>query len=120
MDVGEVQLGPEDDMLMQLFANEETQQAQQAQDGGQQQQKQAHAVRTASMKTVGTVPTQGVSRIGGTSASSAGGGGGTSLSSLWSSAPDVREAFGIPKSVSYVVSGYNVPTLPTQEVTQSL
>ncbi len=96
MDVGEVQLGPEDDMLMQLFANEETQQAQQAQDGGQQQQKQAHAVRTASMRTVGTVPTQGVSRIGGTSTAKTASGGGDNLSSLWSSAPDVREAFGIP------------------------
>jgi hypothetical protein len=95
MDVGEVQLGPEDDMLMQLFANEETQQAQQAQDGGQQQQKQAHAVRTASMRTVGTVPSQGVSRIGGTSTAKVASGG-DQLSSLWSSAPDVRDAFGIP------------------------
>jgi hypothetical protein len=96
MDVGEVQLGPEDDMLMQLFANAETEQAQQAQDGGQQQQKQAHAVRTASMRTVGTVPSQGVSRIGGTSTAKVASGGDGSLSSLWSSAPDVREAFGIP------------------------
>jgi hypothetical protein len=95
MDVGEVQLGPEDDMLMQLFANEETQQAQQAQEGGQQQQKQAHAVRTASMRTVGTVPSQGVSRIGGGSTATAGATS-SNLSSLWSSAPDVREAFGIP------------------------
>jgi hypothetical protein len=95
MDVGEVQLGPEDDMLMQLFANEETQQAQQAQEGGQQQQKQAHTVRTASMRTVGTVPSQGVSRIGGGSTATAGAGN-SNLSSLWSSAPDVREAFGIP------------------------
>jgi hypothetical protein len=95
MDVGEVQLGPEDDMLMQLFANEEAQQAQQAQDGGQQQQKQAHAVRTASMRTVGTVPSQGVSRIGGTSTAKVASGG-DQLSSLWSSAPDVRDAFGIP------------------------
>jgi hypothetical protein len=97
MDVGEVQLGPEDDMLMQLFANEETQQAQQAQDGGQQQQKQAHAVRTASMRTVGTVPSQGVSRIGGTSTAKVASGG-DQLSSLWSSAPDVRDAFGIPSN----------------------
>jgi hypothetical protein len=94
MDVGEVQIGPEDDMLMQLFANAETEQAQQAQDGGQQQ-KQAHAVRTASMRTVGTVPTQGVSRIGGTSTAKVASGG-DQLSSLWSSAPDVRDAFGIP------------------------
>ena len=96
MDVGEVQLGPEDDMLMQLFANAETEQAQQAQDGGQQQQKQAHAVRTASMRTVGTVPSQGVSRIGGTSTAKVASSGGDQLSSLWSSAPDVRDAFGIP------------------------
>jgi hypothetical protein len=93
MDVGEVQLGPEDDMLRSLFANDETQQAEQAQDGGQQ--KQAHAVRTASTRTVGTIPTQGVSRIGGGSTASSTGSG-DKLASIWSSAPDVREAFGIP------------------------
>jgi hypothetical protein len=92
MDVGEVQLGPEDDMLRQLFANDEVQQAQQAQD--QQEGKQAHVVRTASMRTVGTRPSAGVSQIGGQPSGAAGGP--ANLSSLWNSAPDVREAFGIP------------------------
>jgi hypothetical protein len=95
MDIAEVQLGPEDDVLRQLFSNDEAQQAQQAQDGEQGQQKQAHAVRTASSRTVGTRPTQGVSQIGGGPAP-----GGNNeigkLSSLWGSAPNVKEAFGLP------------------------
>jgi len=102
MDVGEVQLGPEDDVLNQLFAsNAEVRLAQQAQgqdpdqDQGQAQQKQAHVVRTASMRTVGTRPTGGVSQIGGLP-SAGSSGGGDKLSSLWNSAPDVREAFGLP------------------------
>jgi len=99
MDVGEAQLGPEDDVLNQLFAShQEVRLAQQAQgqepeDQGQVQQKQAHVVRTASMRTVGTRPTAGVSQIGGLPSASAGG---DKLSSLWNSAPDVREAFGLP------------------------
>lgn len=95
MDVGEVQLGPEDDVLRQLFSNDEAQQAQQAQDGEQGQQKQAHAVRTASTRTVGTRPTQGVSQIGG-GPSARGGSEVDKLSSLWGSAPNVKEAFGLP------------------------
>jgi len=102
MDVGEVQLTPdEDDTLRQLFANNpEYKNAQEAagqgqDDQGQQgQQKQAHVVRTASMRTVGTRPTAGVSQIGGVS-SNAGAGAGRDLSSLWNSAPDVREVFGM-------------------------
>jgi hypothetical protein len=101
MDVGEIQLSPEeDDTLRQLFSNnQEYKNAQEAagqqdQDQGQQQQKQAHVTRTASMRTVGTRPTGGVSQIGGSNrtASSAQG---TDLSTLWNSAPDVREAFGM-------------------------
>jgi len=97
MDVGEVSLGPEDDVLRQLFANDEAQQAQQAQEGGddQGQQKQAHAVRTASTRTIGTRPTQGVSQIGGGPAAGKGNEIGK-LASLWGSAPNVKEAFGLP------------------------
>lgn len=99
MDVGEVQLSPdEDDTLRQLFANNpEYKNAQEAAGQGQDdqgQQKQAHVVRTASMRTVGTRPTAGVSQIGGVS-SNAGAGAGRDLSSLWNSAPDVREVFGM-------------------------
>jgi hypothetical protein len=99
MDVGEVQLSPdEDDTLRQLFSNNtEYKNAQEAagqQDQDQGQQKQAHVVRTASMRTVGTRPTAGVSQIGGTSASS-NAGAGRDLSTIWNSAPDVSEAFGL-------------------------
>ena len=102
MDVGEIQLSPgEDDTLRQLFANNpEYKNAQEAagqgqDDQGQQgQQKQAHVVRTASMRTVGTRPTAGVSQIGGVS-SNAGAATGRDLSSIWNSAPDVREVFGM-------------------------
>ena len=95
MDVGEVQLSPmEDETLRQLFANnQELQNAQEAAGQGQQDQKQARLVRTASMRTVGTHPTAGVSQIGGSPAS---GGGGQDLSSIWNTAPDVREVFGLP------------------------
>jgi hypothetical protein len=100
MDVGEIQLSPdEDDTLRQLFAsNPEYKNAQEASgqgqdDQGQQaQQKQAHVVRTASMRTVGTRPTAGVSQIGGVPSSA---GSGRDLSSIWNSAPDVREVFGM-------------------------
>lgn len=98
MDTGDGTLGPEDAQLMQLFANgDEAQQAQQAQDTqqGGQQQKQA-GVRTASTRTVGTRPSQGVSRVGGSGTPSSGGG--RDLSSIWNSAPDVSQVFGIPKS----------------------
>jgi hypothetical protein len=88
MDTGDFMMTEQDDvMLSQIFATEETE-AQQAQ---QQGQKQAHAVRTAATRTVGTRPSQGVSGLGGLSASK----GESDLSSIWSSAPDVRDAFGI-------------------------
>jgi len=103
MDTGDVVLGPEDDVLRTLFANQETQdaeQAQQAQEGGQdKQEKQAGMARTASTRTVGTRPTQGVSRVGGAAAAAPAGGNAevNKLSALWPTAPDVREAFGINK-----------------------
>jgi hypothetical protein len=92
MDTGDVMMNQDDDILNQIFANAETDQAQQAQQAQQGQQKQAHAVRTASTRTVGTRPSQGVSGLGGLSAAS---NGGSDLSSIWTSAPDVRDAFGI-------------------------
>lgn len=91
MDVGEVGLGPEDDALSMLFANnDEVQQAQQA--------KQASSVRTASTRTLGLQPTKGVARIGGPVSGSskvAASQETDKLSSLWNSAPDVREHFGM-------------------------
>ncbi len=99
MDTGEVVLGPEDDVLKTLFANEETQQAEQAQQAQQDQgdQKQAGMGRTASTRTVGTRPTGGVSRVGGTAGAPIQGARGTGeidkLAALWPSAPDVRGAF---------------------------
>jgi hypothetical protein len=100
MDVGEAQLtSEEDDALRQLFANTEYRNAQEAagqgqedQGQGQAQQKQAHVVRTASMRTVGTRPTAGVSQIGGVPSNVSAG---RDLSRIWNSAPDVREAFGM-------------------------
>jgi len=101
MDVGEVQLSPEEnDTLRQLFANnQEYKNAQEAAGQGQEdqqgqaQQKQAHVVRTASMRTVGTRPTAGVSQIGGSNKTASART--DDLSTLWNSAPDVREAFGM-------------------------
>ena len=98
---GDAGLGAEDNVLQQLFAsNPEVRAAKQAQgedpdqdQQGQQQQKQAN-VRTASTRTVGTRPTQGVTSIGGLPSASSGGT--ASLEGLWSSSPDVRGAFGLP------------------------
>jgi len=90
MDVGMGDLGPEDEILRQLFANDD----EQGEDDDQDQKKQA-TIRTASTRTVGTRPTAGVSRIGGGASSSADQGSVESLSSLWESAPDVRSHFGI-------------------------
>jgi hypothetical protein len=100
MDLADIGLGPEDEVLTQLFtANQEAQDAQAAQDQDQGQGKQAHTVRTASTRTVGTKPTAGVSRIGGAGGANAPAAGGevNKLASLWQSAPDVRDAFGLPK-----------------------
>jgi len=96
-DGGEMQLGPEDDVLRTLFATQESQDAEQAQQDqqGAQQQKQAGMGRTASTRTVGTRPTGGVSRVGGGVAGSGNRSGNDidKLSALWPSAPDVRDAF---------------------------
>jgi hypothetical protein len=90
MDVGMDDLGPEDEVLRTLFAQDDQDEDKEAQ-GQQQQQKQAN-VRTASTRTVGTRPTTGVAKIGGSASTNR-----TvdDLSRLWQSAPDVREAFGL-------------------------
>jgi hypothetical protein len=96
MDTGDVVLGPEDDVLQSLFANDESQAQQDIQDQqGQQKQASAPMSRTASTRTVGTKPSAGVSRIGGTPAAPASNEL-DRLSGLWQSAPDVRDAFGLP------------------------
>lgn len=96
MDTGDVVLGPEDDVLQTLFASDEAEEAQEAQEAqeAEEGQKQAN-VRTASTRTVGTKPSAGVSRIGGKPASQ-GSNDVDRLSGIWQSAPDVREAFGLP------------------------
>lgn len=87
MDMTEVGLGPEDEVLRGLFAQDQQGQGQQ-----QEQQKQAN-VRTASSRTVGTRPTAGVTSIGGLPSA---GNGAPRLDNLWGSAPCVKEAFGLP------------------------
>jgi hypothetical protein len=96
MDIGDVPFAPgEDVMLQQLFASDETMAAQQAQQAqGQGQQTQAN-VRTAGLRTVGTRPSFGVTRIGGAGSAPGRGQEVEKLTSLWQSAPDVREAFGL-------------------------
>ena len=89
MDVGEIQMGPEDEVLRQLFAQDEGEEQEQAEQQAPAQQKQA---RTASTRTVGTRPTAGVSRVGG--GASASGSDVDRLSAMWTSAPDVSDVFG--------------------------
>lgn len=89
MDVGEIQMGPEDEVLRQLFAQDEGEDQEQAEQQAPAQQKQA---RTASTRTVGTRPTAGVSRVGG--GASASGSDVDRLSAMWTSAPDVSDVFG--------------------------
>ena len=97
MDTGEIVLSASDDeVLKTLFATQESEDAEQAQQQGQQ--KQAGMSRTASAnpstRTIGTRPTVGVSKVGGAQAPRTGSDV-NSLSNLWASAPDVREAFNI-------------------------
>lgn len=88
MDVGEVKMASEEDeALRALFASHtEVQEAAKAHSlqGG---------VRTASTRTVGTRPSGGVSQLGGSVSDSSGGSDVEKLSSLWQSAPDVKNAF---------------------------
>jgi len=99
MDIGEVPMGPEDEVLSTLFANNaEVQNAQQAhilQHGApapMQVQATTPQTRTASTRTIGTRPTAGVSQLGGSPTPSAGGDV-EKLSNLWNSAPDVSDVF---------------------------
>lgn len=91
MDVDNVVLAGDDEILRTLFADDQQVEEEQVQ---QVQEKQASIARTASTRTVGTVPTQGVSKLGG-SVSKTASSGEDKLSSLWQSAPDVRDAFGL-------------------------
>lgn len=97
MDVGEVQLGEADAVLSTLFAsNPEYQnaaEASQIQSGGQPVMAGQGMGRTASTRTVGTRPSNGVAQIGGASGSQAGGSDVDRLSNLWATAPDVKNVF---------------------------
>jgi hypothetical protein len=107
MDIGDVSFQPgEDAILRDIFSSDELLAAQQAQQvqqdqqqGGQPQQGQHQAnIRTAAYRTVGARPTVGVSRIGGSVNAGYSAGGNQEISrlgSLWQTAPDVREAFGL-------------------------
>ena len=91
----EVQLGPEDAVLRQLFATNDSEA--QAQIAGMGDPAPVTAsvpqTRTASTKTVGTRPNGGVSRIGGGASPEPAG---DNLSGMWESAPDVSTVFGVP------------------------
>jgi hypothetical protein len=95
MDISVDDLGPEDEVLRQLFAQDQEQEGEQEKKQQGQQQQKKEAVRTASTRTVGTRPSEGVSKLGG--GSKGGQDSIDSLSRLWQSAPDVRDVFGIPK-----------------------
>jgi len=86
-------MGPEDEILRTLYANDQQEGQEEQQEGQEEQQKQG-TVRTAATRTVGTKPTAGVSKLGGVAqvktASET-----DKLSSLWASAPDVSEVFGL-------------------------
>lgn len=87
----DVGMGQEDEILRNLFADDQSEETEEKKD--EDQNKQA-AVRTASTRTVGTRPSAGVANLGG-SAKTASSKEAANLSSLWASAPDVRSAFGI-------------------------
>ncbi len=93
MDV-EAALGPEDSVLISLFANDESKAQEQIEQGEEQGQKQA-SVRTASSRTVGTRPTAGVSRLGGSPSSGSGHKSSeeANLTALWKTEPDVSDIF---------------------------
>ncbi len=82
MDVGETVLGSSDDILQTLFAA----------DNQVVETPKSTPVRTASTRTVGTHPTQGVAKLGGGPSSNEGSDV-DKLSSLWASAPDVSNVF---------------------------
>lgn len=93
MDVGMDDLGPEDQVLRTLFAQDQddSEESKQDEQDDDTQDKQA---KNAATRTVGTRPTAGVSQLGG-HAKQAGKSDVDNLSNLWQSAPDVRDAFGL-------------------------
>jgi hypothetical protein len=105
MDPAPMDMGDgEDEVLRNLFANDDDQvqvevdlgDADQGQQQSQQsQQNQNKQARTASSRTVGTRPTAGVSKLGGSVSKTASSQTVDQLSSLWQSAPDVRREFGL-------------------------
>lgn len=93
MDIGDVSFGPEDAALNAIFAAEpEVQRAMQA---NAIQNGTAPMTRTASTRTVGTRPTEGVSHLGGAVSSTPSGASEeiNRLSGMWSTAPDVSGVF---------------------------
>lgn len=92
MDYSEVPMGPEDDILTQIFADDQEDPIEQLQQAPQAQQQARQARVLTASRTVGTRPTGGVSKIGGVP--SVGGKGVNNLSNLWASAPDVSNVFG--------------------------
>lgn len=94
MDVGVDSLGPDDEVLRSLFAQDDSEEEGEVQE--KQAEEQQAAVRSASTRTVGTRPTEGVSKLGG-GTSKVASSGVDQLSNLWESAPDVRGYFGISK-----------------------
>jgi len=95
MDMGVDDLGPEDEVLRTLFAQEEPEKKEDKEEAKEEKGQQQASVRTASTRTIGTRPTAGVSKLGG--AGSKEQDGIDKLSNLWQSAPDVRDAFGLSK-----------------------
>lgn len=95
MDIGDVSFGPEDAALNTLFASEpEVQRAIQA-NALRSGTAAPTPTRTASTRTVGTRPTEGVSHLGGAVSSTPGGSSEeiNRLSGMWSTAPDVSGVF---------------------------
>jgi hypothetical protein len=92
MDVDNIVLAGDDEILRHLFAQEDEQVEEEQE---QVQQGKQAAVRTASTRTVGTRPTVGVAKLGGSVSKTAASIETDRLSSLWTSAPDVRDAFGL-------------------------
>ena len=98
MDVGDVQLTDADAVLSQVFASSpDVQNAMKAAAlqglDVPSQAASAGMTRTASTRTVGTRPTEGVSTLGGAGSSNGAGSDTERLASLWTSAPDVSDAF---------------------------
>jgi len=93
LDTENVVLAGEDEILRTLFAQDE--QVEEDDQGQAQVQQKQGSRRTASTRTVGTRPRAGVAKLGGSTSKTASDAVVDKLSSLWQSAPDVRDAFGL-------------------------